>query len=270
MSKNKSSDTLVKITHGEDLSSLELQDKVELLTNMLAHPIKSKRDTYLAAKLHDKKGYLVTDRWEYQLTGAACLTSIPIVLIFGTALTTSLTMELEYSHGFLAATGGIVAAELAAIVGTNAYMTIKCSKMNEEIKQGLTTNLESLGYQITPNNEPLKISIDSYQKNNERLLEGEVISTQGNKYIHLIEEDEFVAQIANLISKIVENPYPRFAEDINELKQVALDWIAINIREYKHTGERLDISSAPIYLYEALEAEILGKINKTLKKVSKK
>ena len=43
----------------------------------------------------------------------------------------------------------------------------------------------------------------------------------------------------------------------------------INIREYRRTGKKLDISYAPNYLYEALESEIISKINKTLKKVSK-
>lgn len=269
MSKNKSSDTLVKITHNEEISSLELQDRIDLLTNMLAHPTKSKRDTYVAHKLHDSKGNFNTDRWEYQLMGTAALTSIPVILIAGSIQGAMLTQAIEPSQGILLATGGIVLAEAAIMTGTNAYMTIKGSKMSNEIKQRLTTNLESLGYQITQNNEQPIESIERYQTNNERLLEGTVISTGQNKYIHLIEEDEFVAKISNLINQILDNPYPRFEYDIEELKQVATDWMAINIREYKRTGKKLDISYAPTYLYEALESEILSKINKTLKKVSK-
>lgn len=270
MSKQKSTETLVKLTHGTSVEELELKDKIDLLTNMISHPNKSKRYTYIASHLYDKKGNFNTDHWEYQLVGTATITSVPIVLIFGTAITTSLVSGVEFSDGFLLATSGMVLAEIGAIAGTNAYMTIKGSKMATEIREGLTTNLESIGYQITPNNEPLKTSIDSYKINNERLLEGEVISTGNNKYIHLIEEDEFVAKIANLINQIMEKPYPRFSFDIIELKQTAIDWMAINLREYKRTGKKLDISHAPIHIYDALESEVLSKINKTLKKVSRK
>lgn len=269
MSKNKSSDTLVKLTHGEEISSLELQDRIDLLTNMLAHPTRSKRDAYVAERLHDKKGNFNTDRWEYQLMGTAALTSVPVILIAGSIQGAMLTQAIEPSQGILLATGGMIIAETTILAGTNAYMTLKGSKMATEIRECLTTNLESLGYQITPNNEPIKTSIDSYKTNNERLLEGEVISTSNNKYIHLIEEDEFVAKVSNLINQILDNPYPRFEYDIEELKQVATDWMAINIREYKRTGKKLDISHAPTYLYEALEQEILSKLNKTLRKVSK-
>ena len=269
MSKNKSSDTLVKITHGEDLSSLELKDRINLLTNMLEHPIKSKRDTYVAAKLHDKKGELNTEHWEYQLVGAAAITSVPIILIAGAIHGAILSGNIELGSGVALATTGMVAAEAAVIAGTNAYMTIRGSKMSEDIKKQLITNLQSLGYQITPNNEKIKTSMESYQTNNRRLLDGEVISTQGNKYIHLIEEDEFVAKVSNLITQIQTNPYPGSEIDIEDLKQIAIDWMAINFREYRRTGQKLDISYAPNHLYEAYENDIIKKQSKTLKKVSR-
>ncbi len=269
MSKNKSSDTLVQITHGEEISSLELTNKIDLLTKLLANPIKSKRDTYVAAKLHDKNGNFNTEHWEYQLIGAAALTSAPIILIAGAMHGAILSGNIELGSGVALATTGMVAAEAAIITGTNAYMTIKGSKMQKNIREELTANLRSLGYQITPNNEPLKNSIESYQTNNQRLINGEVISTQGNKYIHLIEEDEFVAKVSNLINQILEKKYPRFEIDIAELKELAIDWIAINFREYKRTGKKLDIAHAPNNVFEAYESEILSKINKTLKKVSR-
>lgn len=269
MSKNKSSDSLVKITHGEEISSLELTNKIDLLTKMLAHPIKSKRDTYVAAKLHDKHGNFNTEHWEYQLIGAAAITSAPIILIAGAIHGAILSGNIELGSGVALATTGMVAAEAAVIAGTNAYMTIRGSKMSEDIKKQLITNLQSLGYQITPNNEKIKTSMESYQTNNRRLLDGEVISTQGNKYIHLIEEDEFVAKVSNLITQIQTNPYPGSEIDIEDLKQIAIDWMAINFREYRRTGQKLDISYAPNHLYEAYESEILSKINKTLKKVSR-
>ena len=269
MSKQKSTETLVRLTHETSVEKIELKDKIDLLTNMISHPTKSKRDTYIASHLYDKKGNFNTEHWEYQLTGTAAITSVPVILIFGTALTTSLVRGIEFSNEFLIATGGMVLAEIAAIAGTNAYMTAKGSKMSKDIRRELTKNLESLGYQITPNNEKTIQSIEIYQRNNERLLEGEVISTNNNQDIHLIEEDEFVLRISNLINQILDNPYPRFELDIAELKEVATDWITINIREYKRTGKRLDVSYAPTYLYDALSSEILPKINKTLKKVSR-
>lgn len=269
MSKQQSTETLVKLTHGTSVEELELKDKIDLLTSMISHPTKSKRNTYVASRLYDNKGNFNTDHWEYQLIGTATITSVPVALIFGTITTTSLVGGINFNDGLLLATSAMALAEVGLIAGTNAYMTAKGSKMATEIRKSLITNLESLGYQITPNNEPIKESIESYQSNNERLLEGEVISTETNKYIHLIEEDAFVARVSNLINQILENPYPRFEIDIAELKEVAIDWMAINIREYKRTGKKLDISYAPTHIYDALESEILSKINKSLKKVSK-
>ncbi len=268
MSKNKSIEPLIKLTHGESIETLELKEKINLLTNMLSHPTKSKRDTYVASYLYDKKGNFNTEHWGYQLVGTAALTSVPIVLICGSA-TAALARGVDFNPTFLLAMTGMVGAEALAICGTGAYMTIKGSKMNEQIKKELIDNLISLGYQVTePMVKPIQ-SIDKYKINNERLLNGEVISVKNNKYISLIEEDEFVTKISNLINQILENKYPRYQYDIDELKQVALDWIALNFREYKRTGKKLGIIDAPMHLYEAFESEILAKINKTLKKVSK-
>lgn len=269
MSKDKSTDTLIRLTHGESVESIELKSRIDLLTNMLSHPTQVKRKTYVASHLYDEKGNFNTERWEYQLIGAAIVTSVPIILIAGSLQGAILTGQIELGSGVTLATTGMIAAETLAIAGTNAYMTVKGSKMNEKIKKELISNLESLGYQITSNHEEPTQNINSYQTNNERLLNGEVISTQNNKYIHLIEEDEFVVSISNLINQILQNPYPRFEDDIVELQGIATDWMAINIREYKRTGKRLDISCAPTYLYEALSSEIQSKINKTLKKISK-
>lgn len=267
MSKNKSTDTLVRLSHGESVETIELENRINLLEHMLTKPTKSKRDAYVASHLYDKRGNLDADRWEYQLLGTAAITSVPIVLIFGAA--TGVLLSGANDLTLFLASSGIVAAEALAVGTTNAYMTIKGSKMNTEIRQALTSNLISLGYQITPNNENLIHSIKSYKTNNERLLNREVISTRTSKYIHLIEEDEFVARIANLIDYVLANQYPRYEDDISELKCIATDWIAINAREYERTGKKLDITHAPTYLYDALENEILNKVNKTLKKVSK-
>lgn len=269
MSKDKSTDTLIRLTHGETVETIELKNKIDLLTNMLSHPRQTKRKTYVASHLYDQKGDFNTERWEYQLIGAAIVTSVPIMLIAGSLHGAILSGHIELGSGVTLATTGMVAIDALAISCTNAYMTIKGSKMEKKIREELITNLKTLGYQITPNNESLKQSIESYQKNNHRLLEGEVISTNGNKYIHLIEEDEFVAKVSNLINQVLQNPYPRYEIDIAELKELALDWIAINFREYKRTGQKLDIEHAPNNVLEAYESEILSKINKTLKKISK-
>lgn len=266
MSKNKSTDTLVRLSHGESVEKIELQNRIDLLDHMLRKPTKSKKDTYVASLLYDKKGNFDTDHWEYQLLGTAAITSVPIVLIFGTA--TGVLLSGANDPTLFLASSGMVAAEALAVGATNAYMTIKGSKMNTEIRQALTSNLESLGYQITSNNEEPIHSIEIYKTNNERLLNREVISTK-SKYIHLIEEDEFVARIANLIDYVLMNQYPRYEDDISELKCIATDWIAINAREYERTGKKLDITHAPTYLYDAIETEILNKVNRTLKKVSK-
>ena len=85
MSKQKSTETLVRLTHETSVEEIELKDKIDLLTNMISHPTTSKRDTYIASHLYDKKGNFDTEHWEYQLTGTAAITSIPIALIFGTA-----------------------------------------------------------------------------------------------------------------------------------------------------------------------------------------
>ena len=268
MSKTKSTDTLVRLSNGETVESIELKNRIDLLINMLSKPTIAKIKTYIASNLYDNKGKFSTNRWKHQLMGTAIITSVPIVLICGTA-TAALASGVQFNPTILLTTSGIIAAEALAITSTGAYMAIKGSKMNQKIKQELASNLESLGYQITPNNECKIQSIDSYQTNNERLLNGDVISIKDNKYIHLIEEDEFVARISNLINQILQNKYPRYEDDISELKGVATDWIALNVMEHKRTGKKLDISHAPTYLYEALSSEIQGKINKTLKKVSK-
>jgi Txe/YoeB family toxin of Txe-Axe toxin-antitoxin module len=269
MSKSKSTDTLIRLTHGESVESIELKSRIDLLTNMLTHPTSSKRNTYVASHLYDQKGNFNTGRWEYQAVGVAAITSVPIIVVAGATQAALAAGMIEFGNGIMLASAGMIAAEALIIGGTNAYMTLKGSKMNNQIKKDLISNLQSLGYQITFDNEPLKESVDSYKTNNERLLEGEVISTNDNKYIHLIEEDEFVSKVSNLINQILQNPYPRYEDDIAELKGLAVDWMAINIREYKRSGKRLDNSCAPSYLYEAYESEILSKINKTLKKVSK-
>lgn len=268
MSTKKSIVPLIKLSHGESIETIELKDKIDLLTHMLTNPQKGKRDTYVAANLYDKKGNFNTEHWGYQLVGASVITSVPIILICG-SLTVAMASGMDFNPALLIATGGIIGAETLAIGATGAYMTIRGAKMEKKIREELITNLKTLGYQITPNNEKLKTSMESYQTNNRRLLDGEVISTGNNKYIHLIEEDEFVAKVSNLIIQIQKNPYPGSEIDIEDLKQIAIDWMAINFREYRRTGQKLDISYAPNHLYEAYESEILSKINKTLKKVSR-
>lgn len=269
MSKKQSSESLVKLTHEQDIESLELNERVELLTEMLEHPTKSKRDTYVAQHLYDEKGNLDTDHWEYQLVGVASLTSVPVTLIFGSAIGATIARGIDVNGDYLLATGGMVLAEIAAIAGTNAYMTKKGSKMAADIKTKLTANLEELGYQITPKNEPKVQSVESYETNNERLLDGKVISTGNNKYVSLIEEDEFVAKVASLIQEINESQYPRYEDDTEELRELALDWISLNAINYRKKGRRLDYSFAPTYVYESIRESAHSKINKTLKKISR-
>lgn len=55
MSKQNSTETLVRLTHGTSVEEIELKDKIDLLINMISHPTKAKRDTYVASHLYDKK-----------------------------------------------------------------------------------------------------------------------------------------------------------------------------------------------------------------------
>lgn len=332
MSKNKSSDSLVKITHGENIETLDLKDKIDLLTSMLENPQKMNRKVYQAKNFYDKYGQLNSENLEYQLVGAATLTSLPITLIFGSAIIGSLIKGVNVPQNIVLASGTFLALEGILTSTACASMTIKGAKMSPEIREKLTINLQELGYQVNspkqrkqsnidftsmitsltneislckyPNYEEdinilrllhtewieiygnslaikgtkpeipssilerylelrktisKKINQYRYRNNNERLLTGEVIGGLNNKYISLIEEDGFILKVRNLIDEILSLEYEGFADDIEELKELANQWLAANIKNYRDKGIKLDSSLAPIYSYTEIEQRVRSK-----------
>ncbi len=338
MSKNKSSDSLVKITHGENIETLDLKDKIDLLTSMLENPKKMNRKVYCAKKYYDKSGNLNTDCGEYQLLGAAVLSSCPVAIIFATTMFASVVKDVNIPNNLILASGGFLAVTGFTIAATGAHMTKKGARMATSIRERLTTNLEELGYQVNqPDQEELnydfrsmissllreinackypnyeedinslkdilidwieiyenslaikgtkpevptnllerfleirtsasqKISFFRYQSNNERLLNGELIGGLNNDYISLIEEDEFVLKVSNLIKEIMSLDYEGFADDIATLKELAFDWLAANIKNYRDKGVRLDISLAPMYSFNEVEQKVKQESIKSLRK----
>lgn len=340
MSKKQSSETLIKITHGQDIETLELKDKIELLTDMLEKPRKMNRKTYQAKNFYNKDGQLNSDSLEYQLVGAATLTSIPVTLVFGSAIVGSLIKVGNVPESFVLASGTFIALEGILAATECARMTKNGSKMATEIRNKIAVDLEKKGYQVNLPEEPPKINFDTliislvnnisinqysnyeldyervrqlysrwlniksealankgqkpqvpqeilseyhslykeihqkiklfrYQNNNEKLLSGELVGGLNNNYISLIEEDEFIVKVRNLIDEILTSEYAGFADDIEELQALATDWLAVNIKNYRDKGTRLDSSFAPIHSYTEIEQRVKNNKQVYHKKMSK-
>lgn len=111
-----------------------------------------------------------------------------------------------------------------------------------------------------------KIKMYRYEDNNQKLLTQEKKGNIESKYVHLIEEDEFVKNISNLIEEILSLNYEGFADDIESLKQLATEWIALNVKSLRDNGTRLSPTEVPFSTYNEIAYRVSLHNKKVLKK----
>ena len=143
-------------------------------------------------------------------------------------------------------------------------LAIKGTK--KQVPQELENEYHSLYQEITN-----KIRYFRYEDNNTKLLTHERIGGISNGHIQLIEEDPYILEISNLISKIPFKENTEFSEEIKELKEIATNWIAKNLKSYRDIGVKTDPINFPYERFNQIKEKIQLVLNqknteKTLKK----
>lgn len=107
----------------------------------------------------------------------------------------------------------------------------------------------------------LKIQKYRYAQNNTSLLNHQLISTKGNDYISLIEEDDFITEITKLIEEISATKYDGYEQDVSDLKEIGNGWLKKNIDEYNGEGHKLPPTAAPLQEFYNLVDQIKRKFH---------